>query len=66
MFDGLFGWLRTRVHAAVIGGVRDAIAELETAKIEDAAPEPLRLTFQPPATPEAEAEPARRKKIPGA
>ncbi len=61
MFDGLFGWLRTRVHAAVIGGVRDAIAELETAKVEDAAPEPLRLTFRTADAPAVETGGRRRK-----
>ena len=61
MFQGLFGWLRSSVRAAVIGGVQDAVNDLVLAQPADDVPAPvLRLTFAP--AKEEETTPAKKRR----
>jgi len=64
VFQGLFGWLRTSVKAAVLGGVQDAITELQLARLEEI--EVPRLTLTTPAPEATEAEPASKRRKAGA
>lgn len=59
MFDGLFGWLRRSVHAAVIGGVQDAITDLSTTPCDAGERPVLQLVFR---APEVKPEPKKVRK----
>jgi len=64
MFSGLFGWLRASVKAAVLGGVRDAITELQLVVPSEEVEVPrLTLTHQ---VAEPAEEPAGKRRKAGA